>query len=808
MATLQERIDAAMLLIGGDIGDLAATLNSTLTDAQLRAAPVDVTTSNITGKFREAFESYTPGVKWNETKGNGDLIFVDGNALGASYLVISKSPLLSNTESIIETISTFGMPIELAHGTHLSQRTLGQEFSFEVVDTSNPLADIPDLAILSISQATTVLTINFASPHGLSIGKSIGVFGVSDPRANYPSLVVATVPSTTQITCTAGPGGTIPSLTIATVNNSGYVYFRERLGRSNDGVSQIFENASATNSSFYVRSESGDALPSATYAGSHAVSVGSTTSVQLVNAPYTYAFAPTTEFRTNIQADRVQWYDSGVDSTGQTSNRLLRTQICPNASRDYKLRIRATNNKGLTTPVAQIVSVVKTASTTATITFDRPHGLTTSSLIVAYGVRDQTNFANLTTATTVASIVNSTTITCIWGASVTATSYGGYVAVVNGGNLMSSLGAIGQVGSTATLTNGILSLVGNTTWAGFSIGDLLELVGVRNAVNGATLGIDGAWRVRNVSGTTVELEAIGWTAPANFTVTNCGGGVIKRTNLRISFIRIFNYQRERIEFLTKPSGDSSAAVSVAHQGNITINQPTLAAGTNLVGSAAMSIPQVITDVASAAITATGNTAAITPSYGNGYEASITVTAFSGTTPTMDVSIEESDDSGTNWYKVYDYPRITGNGIYRSPKLALKGNRLRYVQTLTGTTPSFTRVINRLQISDNIGEFRQSITRTMDTNTINTTAGNLSVHNCTRYQMLLNFGAITTTAPQLQIEGTDDGTNWYLIGTPVTAVANSTISYYIEGINAATIRAKVVVAGSGATLGYLLLKGYT
>lgn len=40
--TLQERIDAALLLIGDDIGALQAQLNSTLTNEQLRASPVDV----------------------------------------------------------------------------------------------------------------------------------------------------------------------------------------------------------------------------------------------------------------------------------------------------------------------------------------------------------------------------------------------------------------------------------------------------------------------------------------------------------------------------------------------------------------------------------------------------------------------------------------------------------------------------------------------------------------------------------------------------------------------------------------------
>jgi len=555
--------------------------------------PVNSVSSNITGKFREAFESYTPGVKWNETKADGDLVYVDGNAAATSYLVISKSPLTAGNETSIETIGTFNMPVELSFGAHISQRTLGQEFSFELVDTNTPLPDVPELTISSISQTTTTLTINFASPHGLSIGKSIGVSGVTDSRANYPSLVVATIPTPLQITCTGGPMNTLPSLTIAQVNNSGVVFFRERLGRAHNGVSQIFENVTTTNASGYVRSESGDAFPSGVIFSNHSIACGSTASTQLLNAANTYAFAPTTEFRIVTQADRVQWYDSNVDTTNQTSNRLLRTQVCPDPSKTYKFRIRTKNNKSLTVPTAQIVSVTKSGSTTATIVFDRPHGLTTTDQIVAYGVRDQTNFANLTAATAIASVVNTTTITCIWGASVTATSYGGYVARVNGGNLMSAIGAIAQVASTATLTDGVLTLVGNTTWAGALIGDSLELVGIRNSTNGATLGIDGAWRIKNIATTILTLEPLGFTAPANFTITNCGGGVIKRTDLRVSFVRIFDYERERVELLARPSGDASGAVPVVLQatagvsGTVTANEGTPVTPTsNIINSAA------------------------------------------------------------------------------------------------------------------------------------------------------------------------------------------------------------------------------
>jgi hypothetical protein len=534
--------------------------------------------SNITTKFRDAFEAYDPNNgAWAEVKGSGDLVYVDGNAAAASYLVISKDPLSAGTETSITSALDFTLPVEVAVGLSMSQRTLGQEFSVEIVDTQAPLADIPDLAIASISQTTTTLTVDTVNPHGLSVGKSIGIRDCSNLLANYPALVVASVPSPTQFTATAGPMGTIASQTITNpAGAKGFVYFRERLGRAQNGISQIFENTTVTTSSLYIRSEAGDALPSGTIAASHAVTVGTTAPVALVSAANQYAFAPTNEYRYTIQADRVQWSDSLIDSLTQSSGRLLRTQVCPDPSVNYKLRIRATNNKALSVPVAQIVTAVKSGTTTATITTDRPHGLALGDLVVQYGTRAQgaTEFPNLATATAVASVIDATNYTIVQGTAGTITSYGGYVAKVQGGNSMSALGALtmsAQAATLSTLSDGTrqIVLVGSATWAGVSIGDLVNLVGVRDTSTGATLGVDGAWKVANLATTnlTLVLPYTGSMAlPADFAGVTCGGGVIKRTDIRLSYVRIFDYERERVEVLARPVGDISGAIPVVAQG--------------------------------------------------------------------------------------------------------------------------------------------------------------------------------------------------------------------------------------------------
>jgi hypothetical protein len=288
------------------------------------------------------------------------------------------------------------------------------------------------------------------------------------------------------------------------------------------------------------------------------------------------------------------------------------------------------------------------------------------------------------------------------------------------------------------------------------------------------------------------------------------------TTLTTGFIQLEDQGRQKIRVASSdPVGSHALPVQVL--GGALGTQPVSGTVTSNIGtgtvaavtSANLALPGIIADVASAALTTTTTTAAFTPTFGTSYSVSIPVTAVTGTTPTLDVAIEESDDSGTNWFKVYDFPRITGTGIYRSPLIRMVGNRVRYVQTVAGTTPSFTRAINRLQNSNSSEAVRQLIDRSIVLTTLNSTTPSLDTRDAgNRAQLVVNVGAITTTAPALQMEGSDDnGASWYAIGTPLTAVASSTVQLTVVDINAALMRVRVSTAGSGVTAGYVMIKAH-
>ena len=757
--------------------------------------PVD--TTNLVQSVRDPFDTFSNGVGWTLSLAGNDIVALDGNAAGVSWLTFSLDPLAEGTTTSLTGTFTMSNPIEGSVGLSISQRVLGNEFAVEVVSTDAPLAPFVDAAISSIQQTATTLSVSTQNPHGLKAGDAISTYGVPDSRLNYPAIVVATVPSPSSFTVTAGPGGALTSIN-SSAFTQGFVAMRARLGRAQSGTSVIFENATATNASYYVRSGGGDVLPSGVVNGSHSVITLTTASVQVVNAPYTYAFSPTNEYRFSVMADKVQWSDGTVDATSQFVSRFTKTQTVPSDTKTYTLRIRASNDHATTRPVAKIVSVSKPGSPLATFTTDGPHGLTTSDYVIINGVSDQTNFTSYTIPQVVSSVINATHFTVSFGTSATATGYGGFVARAQGGNVPASF--ISQAAGSATLAAAAdgtqaLTLTGSAAWAGLLIGDSTNVHGLRDVAAGADLGCDGAWKVRNVSATTLELGPIGSTVPpANFGPTSCGGSIIKRTDLRLAFVRMVEFNRMRVELLPRPINDSANSAPVTVQsGSITTVAAVTAANLNL--------PTLVTDIASSAITTTTTTNAFTPTYGSSYEVFIPVTAANGT---LDVQVQETED-GTNYFPVYDFPRITAVGAYRSPILPCKGHSVRYVQTFSGTT--MTRSINRMQGSLTPSSIRRIFDRTITLTTLNSTTASLDVADCWNVQLSINIGA-AATPPAIQLEGSDDnGASWFAIGSPLTGVASSTVTVTVNNVNAQLVRGRVSTIGVTVTAGYVQLKGF-
>jgi hypothetical protein len=66
----------------------------------------------------------------------------------------------------------------------------------------------------------------------------------------------------------------------------------------------------------------------------------------------------------------------------------------------------------------------------------------------------------------------------------------------------------------------------------------------------------------------ILLPIGGTILPASFAVTNAGGTVVKRTDVRLSFVRVFDYLRERVEIQPSSVQATSVPVQLTHQPSV------------------------------------------------------------------------------------------------------------------------------------------------------------------------------------------------------------------------------------------------
>jgi len=748
--------------------------------------------ANHINKFRDEMNSLAPE-NWELTPDLNDVALISGDSIGSSYLKISKSPMIAGGETSLVSKEAFNLPLRSAFGITMSQRIVGQEHTVGIVGVTGygqeeVVSDFtPVLISGTIVVATNVWTINTATNHGLKQNDRIILYGCDDSRLNVGPILITSITSPTQFTITS----TLASATY-TVGAVGFIKKYNPTGLSKNASGFLWDQATTTSAMTYTRGGGGAPLQSA------ATTFKTTVALPATPAAFSDQFTSASAFEMWTGFDECAYRSYTVDAN--TAPVLTkRQQSLPDSEKQYKLKLRSKNLENMTAPVARITAISKAGSTTATVTTDVNHNLSVNSWVQILGVRDQTNFANTTAITQVASIVSPTQFTIVFGASATASSLGGIVVLTHGSQVLVSPNFAVQ---SISRTSYLMTVTLNTTASGFLVGETFNLYGLEPAA----LAYEGIYKVLNVTGATVILDSVG----VDFGSITTGGFLIKRTDIRVHFVRAADHTRHAVEVYggLGRADDANNAVQV----NGVINSGTITTVSTVttvaaVTSANLAIPGTIADVASAAITTTTTTSAITPTFGTSYKIQIPVTAFSGTSPTLDVSIEESADTGTNWFKVYDFPRITTTGSYTSPTLPLVGNRIRYVQTVTGTTPSFTRAINRLQSSwTNAERIRQLIDRTVVLTTLNSTTPVIDVAGTINAQLVIALGA-ATTPPAIQLEGSDDNTNFYSIGSPLTGVASSAVQLTVNNIQTKFLRARVSTAGATVTANYILIKGF-
>jgi hypothetical protein len=246
----------------------------------------------------------------------------------------------------------------------------------------------------------------------------------------------------------------------------------------------------------------------------------------------------------------------------------------------------------------------------------------------------------------------------------------------------------------------------------------------------------------------------------------------------------------------------SAAANLLVTASIAASQ-TLAT-VSAVNSAALSATQVA-DIASSAITTTQTSANIATTATQAASFGVFVSAISGAGAAMDVQVQETMN-GTEFYTIYTFERITAIGQYYSPAIKLSGSGLRYLRTISGTTPSVTNSVNRIQRSGQAETVRRFINRAIDPNTLNSNTGSFFCDGVEDFNLIVRCTA-QTTAATIALQFSMDNTNWYTSTTTVTTV-NGIEHAKTDNQQWKFVRATVTAAGTGITLGEVTIGGHS
>ena len=703
---------------------------------------------------------------------------------------------------------------------------LSQRIRFDVpyaglIDTSNTA--IPSQTswnISSISQSTTTVSVTLTTVFTFPIGTLIHVVETIDNRINYLNCPVSWVSEDQlQIQFTFSDSASIPSSTLGPYVSGRIVLAEDIFRNYADGAAMAFYSSTATSAELIAKSN-GVARNAASVASqtSDRRTSTSSTAVTVLAGGSSRFYLPSSEFRISVEQGDVVFEDKAIDSVSFYTARALISTFAPSVARLYTPIFGVVAPQYIPKPIGKITAISRT-SNVVTITLDvdaAAAGLTTTQYVQVSGVRDQTNFGNSTVNTPVTSITGNS-FTIAW-TGTNATSYGGFISLPQG-----AIGQQGLTGSTIqsvtvqTADRILLSLLATPT---YTTGQVVWLHGLCDS-SGVSAGVDGPWIATRISTTNV------WLAPLidrngvrkspvvtpGATIT-CGGTSIQATSLELAYVELVNKSNPEVRLLGQGTNSNAYAIPVSAAGGSLVVQSVQSTPlTSTNGTMGWPVTQgsnLNTDIASAAITTTTTSGAVTISGTaggpSGGQFTFYITAASGTTPTLDISIEGSED-GSNFTRIYDLPRMTTTGTIRTPMLYLGNYRsIRYVRTVGGTSPSFTMSGNRTHSSFyNSKPLINRVDRTIVLTTLSSTTPAFFVDGTEDLRLTI-FITSATTAPAVQMQQSDDeGVSWFNIGSAITAVAGTSVSTTVTKAWARHVRAIVTTAGATVVGGWVAIR---
>jgi hypothetical protein len=768
---------------------------------------------NSINRISDNFASGNPNpLVWDEVWANQADSFVErgGNANGSSYLKISLSPFQLDSEYRLISKDTFDIPSSLGVAYSASQRVLGQEFSFGFVgcdDNGNIeyTAPKPDVALpATLTVSSNVATITFAAPHSFVGNDRVVLYGNAVSALNVGPVLVTVV---SQLIIT------VPMVTAnATYNCSGFIKFADPLAEASNSVLLHTGDTNSVSSMTFASRRGGQSA--------RATSISTASSAALVTGTsnFTDAFMAANIIELQPSPDDVVAVSRSSDSVTSPQTPVRFTQGYPDESKKYKVFIRAKNHARLPRPIARIVSATKSGTSTATFVTDVAHNLNLNSRITIYGIRDATNFPNVVTTIAPVSIVNATTFTAVIGSTTTGTSAGGFVGLCDANTAIAG-GNFPQVQSI-TRTNNALQITCVTTVTGLVSGETIHLYGC----NAVSMGLyDGAYKVTRINGSIIVVDSIG----PDIVPTNCGGGILKRTDFRIHMVRLNDFLRHTVEISSNGSGDSSkgipvtgtVAVSTIASGNVTVSSGTVFLSGGSIDNIANTVyvngsvditssanPLPIYKTNSTTYTSFGGTYGTSAFdyYSASYGDTLTVTAnVSAITGSAYLHIYTSPDNGTTYNFCYSIGPINSSGVYSSPTIPLPSAPFQLHLEPSGGSSITLSAVSVFSNQEPVPVVKYS-TKNFSPTTVGSITPSIECEDLKNFQLTVRNSA-QTTAATITLEFSYDQDNWWASPTTLTTV-NGTSKIFVTNELWSYVRARTSVAGAGITLQDITIKG--
>jgi len=215
-------------------------------------------------------------------------------------------------------------------------------------------------------------------------------------------------------------------------------------------------------------------------------------------------------------------------------------------------------------------------------------------------------------------------------------------------------------------------------------------------------------------------------------------------------------------------------------------------------------PVYVNEAANSSRVSSGNSGAISTPCGGTLSGIIKVSSVTGTSPTLDITLEESNDNGVNFTQIWAAPRITGNVNIPLPNIQITGIR-RWVWNIGGTSPNFTFSIDTTTFDGYAPPSANMFDRTIDPNTLGSASSVLYICGCSMLTLAVVGGAGATTAPVYGVQVSEDNAAWFDAGLSLSVGANANVMGRITAILSKYARIYVKTAGVGATQQYASLR---